>query len=88
MAGAATIAQGITRRRQIVSFIRKYSTKHGFAPSIEEIADGVKLSSKTAVRHHLAKLQEDGVITMQPGKYRSLQIVTPKNGKIGKTKIA
>lgn len=81
MAGAATIAQGIDRRRKIVAFVRAYIKKNGFAPSIEEIADGVKLASKTAVRHHLQKLEEDGVVTMQAGKYRSLRVVEPKNGK-------
>lgn len=81
MAGAATIAQGIDRRRKIVAFVRKYIGKNGFAPSIEEIAVGVSLSSKTAVRHHLEKLREDGIVTMQPGKYRSLRIVEPKDGK-------
>lgn len=81
MAGAQTIAQGIDRRRKIVTFIRAYVKKNGFAPSIEEIADGVALASKTAVRHHLQKLQEDGVITMQSRKYRSLRLVETKDGK-------
>lgn len=81
MAGAATIAQGIDRRRKIVAFVRAYIKKNGFAPSIEEIAEGVKLSSKTAVRHHLQKLSEDGIVTMQSGKYRSLRIVESKDGK-------
>lgn len=86
MAGAATIAQGIDRRRKIVAFIKRYIAKNGFAPSIEEIAEGVELSSKTAVRHHLQKLVQDGHVTMQAGKYRSLRVIEPKDGS--KAKIA
>jgi len=77
MAGAATIAQGKERRKKIMSYVKSYTRKHGFAPSIEEIAEGVGLESKTAVRHHLAILAEDGKVTMQPGKYRSLRVVDP-----------
>lgn len=75
MASSALIAQGIDRRRAIVRFVKAYVKKNGFAPSVEEIAEGVDLSSKTAVRHHLDVLKDEGTITWTPGKYRSLRIV-------------
>lgn len=82
MAGAKLIAQGIERRRAIMRFIKDYLRKNGFAPSIEEIAEAVELSSKTAVRHHLEILVDEGAIQMTPGKYRSLRVMDkPKKKK-------
>lgn len=75
MASSALIAQGIDRRRAIVRFVKAYVKKNGFAPSVEEIAEGVDLASKTAVRHHLDVLKDEGVITWTPGKYRSLRVL-------------
>ena len=75
MAGAATLAQGRDRRRKIVRFAAKFTKTNGYPPSVEEIALGVDLQSKTAVRHHLAILAENGDITMQKGKYRSIRVV-------------
>lgn len=75
MAGAAGLAQGRDRRRKIFRYVRSYMKKNGYAPSIAEIAEGVGLSSKTAVRHHVDKLVEDGHLTVARGRYRSLQVV-------------
>lgn len=75
MAGTKLLEQGERRREQILMYCRMYQDMHGFGPSIAEIASGVQLASKTAVRHHLLALQEDGKIEMTPGKYRSLRVV-------------
>jgi repressor LexA len=75
MAGAAAIAQGIERRRSIMRFIKSYTRREGFAPSLDEIAAAVDLRSKNAVRHHLDLLAKQGVLAVTPGKYRSLRIV-------------
>jgi repressor LexA len=75
MAGSALMAQGIDRRRAILRFVKAYLKKNHHAPSIEEIADGVDLASKTAVRHHLAVLREQKYVDWTEGKYRSLRII-------------
>jgi repressor LexA len=75
MAGSALLAQGIDRRRAILKFVRSYVKKNGFAPSIAEIAEGVDLASKTAVRHHLEVLKSEKWVTWTDGKYRSLQVI-------------
>lgn len=74
MAGARLLEQGENRRERILMFCRMYQDMHGYGPSIAEIANGVKLASKTTVRHHLLTLQEEGRIVMTPGKYRSLRV--------------
>lgn len=75
MAGTALLKQGKDRRSAILKFSRAYIKKHGFGPSVAEIAEGVGLSSKTAVRHHLATLQREGKVEMTPGVYRSLRVL-------------
>lgn len=75
MASSALIAQGIDRRRAILRFIKAYVKKNGFAPSVEEITNGVGLASKTATRHHLDLLKESGDVTWTEGKYRSLRVL-------------
>lgn len=76
MAGALLIAQGIDRRRAILRFIRDYIRRHGFSPSVNEVAAGVKLRSHTAVRHHIDILIDEGYLAVTEGKYRSLRPVS------------
>ncbi len=74
MAGQALIQQGVDRRRAIFTFVKAFIKENGYGPSVEEITEGVGVKSKTAVRHHLANMLEQGVISMTPGKYRSIRI--------------
>lgn len=74
MASAALMAQGDARRRQLVKFLAEYIKKNGYSPSIMEIAEYMGLT-KTAIAYHLKKLQEDGQVSMAPGKYRSLRVL-------------
>lgn len=74
MAGSALLAQGIDRRRAILRFIKDFSKREGFPPSIAEIAAGVDLQSNTAVRHHLGTLKDEGFVDWTDGKYRSLHV--------------
>lgn len=74
MAGAALIQQGVERRRAIFTYIKTYIKDNGYGPSVDEITEGIGVKSKTAVRSHLTNMLAQGVITMQPGKYRSIRI--------------
>ena len=70
--------QGDRRREAILLFIKSYWEEFGIAPSVDEITKGVGLSSKTAVRHHLAVLSDAGLVTTQTGKYRSIRLAPQK----------
>lgn len=74
MAGAALIQQGVERRKAIFAFIKEYIKVNGYGPSVDEITEGVGVTGKTAIRHHLTNLVEQGVIEMTPGKYRSIRV--------------
>lgn len=69
--------QGDERREAIMQFIRDYWDEFGIAPSMQEITEGVGLNSKTATRHHLLILAEEGRVSSQQGKYRSIRVTEP-----------
>jgi repressor LexA len=69
------VAQGEKRRAEILTFIRTYSSEHGYSPSIAEIGVAVGIVSPNAVRNHLHKLRDDGVIELTPRVARSIRIV-------------
>jgi len=72
---AELIEQGIHRRESILRYIKAYHEENGFPPSMGEIADEHEIA-KSAVRHHLYRLQKDGRLVMTPGKYRSIKVLT------------
>lgn len=71
---AQLIKQGVTRRQSIIEYINAYHTEFGYPPSMAEIAADQKIA-KSAIRHHLYRLQRDGLVTMTPGKYRSIRVL-------------
>jgi SOS-response transcriptional repressor LexA len=75
MASADLIEQGRQRRAEILACIASFHGKHGYAPSIAQIAAAVQLSSHSAVRHHLGLLKTQGKVTWEAGGHRSLRLV-------------
>lgn len=71
---AELIDQGIARRESMLTFLRSYIEQNGYPPSMAEIAEQEGIA-KSAVRHHLYRLQRDGLITMTPSKYRSIRVL-------------
>lgn len=71
---AELIDRGIARRESILTFLRSYIEQYGYPPSMAEIAEEERIA-KSAVRHHLYRLQRDGLITMTPNKYRSIRVL-------------
>lgn len=62
--------RGDTRRTNILSFIREYQAKHGYAPSIDEMASETG-TTKSNVHYHLLALRESGLLSSTPGVARS-----------------
>jgi repressor LexA len=68
----------LTRQQQkIVEFLQKFQQTHGSMPTMQEITDHFGFRSRNAVPAHLRLLRKKGVITSEPGKARSLRIITP-----------
>lgn len=63
------------KQRQIVSFIKQYIEKNGFAPTLKEIADAIGVSSLATVHEHLQALEEKKLIKRKRGKSRAIELV-------------
>lgn len=75
MASKEMISHGERQREKMLTFIETYADFYSYGPSIKEIGDHVGISSPNAVRAHLEKLQEQGLIRMTPRIPRSISVV-------------
>jgi repressor LexA len=69
---------GLTRKQQqILDFIQKWQRTEGATPTFREIADQFGFRSLNSVTEHVRLLRKKGVLVTEPGKARSLRIVSP-----------
>ena len=64
---------GIMARARIMSFIRLYSDKSGYSPTVREIGDNVGLAPSN-VKHHLDYLRARGFIDFVENRARTIRI--------------
>lgn len=67
-----------TKERQALAFITQYIQRHGFAPTLIEIAEGIGVNAVSTVHEHLEKLVLKGFIKKTPGFERSIELVENK----------
>ncbi|MDQ3009007.1 MAG: transcriptional repressor LexA [bacterium] len=63
------------RQRQIVDFIAQYIQKNGYAPTLQEIANALGVSSLATVHEHLQALQRKKVIRKFEGAVRGIELI-------------
>lgn len=62
-------------RKKLLNFITEYIQIHGYAPTVQEMADGVNLKSKSTVHGYLTDLFASGAIeTDNPGAPRAIRV--------------
>ena len=55
--------EALTRKQSdVLDYIKKYISQHGFPPTVREIGAGLNLSSPATVFVHLKNLAEKGYI--------------------------
>jgi repressor LexA len=59
----------------VLAFLQKFIDDNGYPPSMKEIADGLNFKSVNGACDHLKRLKAKGLVTMQPGQCRTIQIV-------------
>ena len=60
------------RQQEIFDFIRKYSAKYGYPPTVRDIGKAVGLASSSTVHAHLANLEKIGLLgAIRPSRVRS-----------------
>lgn len=63
------------RQRQILDFIAQYIQGNGYAPTLQEIADSIGVSSLATVHEHLEALERKKVIKRYDGKVRGIELL-------------
>lgn len=67
---------GITRQQlDCLNFVRSYTREHGYSPSFQEIADALRLKSKSGALRLLDNLEDRGHIVRLRRRSRSIQLV-------------
>lgn len=65
------------RQNEILTFIKKYSAKNNYPPSIREIASGVNLNSPATVHVHVKNLIEKGYLKRNNNNHKLLELQVP-----------
>ena len=59
-------------------FISEFVQKHNYAPSFQEIGEGLKLTSLATVHKHITNLEKKGLLTRDYNRSRSIDLLPPK----------
>jgi repressor LexA len=63
------------RQQEIFDFIGRYSTKHGYPPTVRDIGRAIGLTSSSTVHAHLSNLEKIGLLRRDPTKPRALELL-------------
>lgn len=66
----------ITEKQLLVlDFIKQFIASKGYSPTVREIAVGLGLKSPSTVQEHIKKLVNSGIITLNPTKSRTIELL-------------
>jgi repressor LexA len=63
------------RQQEIFDFIKRYSAKYGYPPTVRDIGKAVGLASSSTVHAHLANLEKIGLLRRDPTKPRAIELL-------------
>jgi repressor LexA len=63
------------RQQEIFDFIKQYSAKYGYPPTVRDIGKAVGLASSSTVHAHLANLEKVGLLRRDPSKPRAIEML-------------
>lgn len=63
------------RQQEIFEFIKRYSARHGYPPTVRDIGKAVGLASSSTVHAHLANLEKIGLLRRDPTKPRAIELL-------------
>ncbi|MGH2858032.1 MAG: transcriptional repressor LexA [Solirubrobacteraceae bacterium] len=63
------------RQQEIFTFIKHYSAKYGYPPTVRDIGKAVGLASSSTVHAHLANLERIGLLRRDPTKPRAIELL-------------
>ena len=69
------------RQQEIFEFIKRYSSQHGYPPTVRDIGKAIGLTSSSTVHTHLANLEKIGLLRRDPSKPRALELLVDQARK-------
>src|SRR5918996_6611042 len=66
------------RQQEIFDFIRRYSSEHGYPPTVRDIGKAIGLTSSSTVHAHLSNLERIGLLRRDPTKPRAIELLVGK----------
>lgn len=63
------------RQKQVLDFIKSFTDKKGYAPSLEEITKHLRLSSVSTAHFHVSKLRDLGYLEKEENKPRAIDAI-------------
>lgn len=68
--------KSLTKRQlQVLDCINRYLTRHGYPPTLREIAAALNINGTLGVLKHLRALEKKGFISKRDGSSRSIRII-------------
>ena len=62
-------------QKEVLDYVKEYSIKHEFAPSLEEIRQNFKLASVSTAHHYIKKLEEGGYLEKKSNQPRGMMVL-------------
>jgi repressor LexA len=66
------------RQKEIFEFIKRYSDRHGYPPTVRDIGKAIGLTSSSTVHAHLSNLEKVGMLRRDPTKPRAIEVLVDK----------
>src|SRR5680860_763315 len=81
--GRMDIGKDLTKRqKEIFDFIKKYSARYGYPPTVRDIGKAVGLASSSTVHAHLHNLEKVGLLRRDPSKPRAIELLDRAVGAV------
>ena len=72
------------RQQEIVDFIKTYSGKNGYPPTVRDIGKAIGLTSSSTVHAHLSNLEKIGLLRRDPTKPRAIELLIDKAKEVAR----
>jgi len=89
MAEKRTSVRPTKKQKELLTFIERFITEHGYSPSYREIMDGCSYNSVATVALHVNNLIKRGHLNKRDHSARSLEVAdSAAPGKISSNQVA
>jgi repressor LexA len=66
------------RQKEIFEYIKRYSDRHGYPPTVRDIGKAIGLTSSSTVHAHLSNLEKVGLLRRDPSKPRAIEVLVDR----------